>query len=477
MSADNTLTGSPPGPPLLPHASPQGGAVLMIPLMLVLFVTNLDQTSVAVALPSIAADLHGTADASWVVTAYLLTGAVTTLIFGKLGDMFGRKRVLQIALAAFVLGSLLCAVADSITALVLFRALQGVGGLTSLVLTITGDLVPARQRATYQAATVAVSMVALVAGPLLGGAFSQGLSWRWIFYVNLPIGVVAFLSIGALLHLPHRRSTAQPDIAGALAVTVFTTAALLATTWGGHTHPWSSPPVLGLMALSLIALAVYLAVERRAAAPITPLHLFRSGAFSLAAVQYLIATLVLFAAMLYVPMFLQSVQNRSAVVAGMFVVPLLVGLVAVTLITGPLITRSGRYKPYPVAGAAFAAAAMYCLGQADRNTSDLALLLPLMAAGAGLGLVMQVCLLAGQNAVDHRDLGAATSTLVFFRSMGGAFGAAVFGAVLSARLADVPAAAGDHSQAFQLVFLLTVPCLLLSFALALLMEEKPLAER
>ncbi|GGT46243.1 MDR family MFS transporter [Streptomyces purpureus] len=471
MSADDTLTSTPPSP------TRQGTTVLMIPLMLVLFVTNLDQTSVAVALPSIGADLRATAGVSWVVTAYLLTSAVTTLIFGKLGDMYGRKRMLQIGIAAFLLGSLLCSVANSLTMLVLSRALQGVGGLTSLVMAITGDLVPARRRATYQAATVAVSLLALIAGPLLGGVFAQGLSWRWIFYINLPIGVVALLAIGALLHLPDRSTEERVDLPGALAVTVFTTAVLLVTTWGGHAHPWSSPLILGLTTLSVIALAGYLRIESRATAPITPLHLFRSGAFTSASVQYLIATLVLFVAMLYVPMFLQSAQHKSAVTAGLFIIPLLAGLVVATMISGPLITKTGRYKPYPVIGATLAGAAMFCVSRADQHTSPLALIVPLALAGAGLGLVIQVCLLAGQNAVDSRHLGAATSTLIFFRSMGGAFGSALFGALLTARLPHGSPTPDDSSHAFQQVFLWTVPCMAVALALALLAREKPLAER
>jgi EmrB/QacA subfamily drug resistance transporter len=463
-----------------PPARPQARILLlMVPLMLVLFISNLDQTIVATALPTIGRDLHGESSASWVVTAYLLTSAVTTLIFGKLGDMYGRKKIFQFSIGLFLVGSLLSGLAGNMAVLILFRALQGIGGggLNSLVQAIMGDLVPARQRSKYQAVTGMVATLALIAGPLLGGAFSQGLSWRWIFYINLPIGLVAFFTVAARLHLP--RPTARRgriDFSGGVLVTIFTTAVMLFTTWGGTTRPWSSPAILGLIALSGVSLAVYLLVERRAAEPITPPRLFRSSVFNLASVQFFIAALVLFVAMLYVPEFLQTVQHRSAFVSGLYVIPLLVGLVAAALISGPFITKTGRYKIYPVIGAVLTGVSMGFISRADQSTGSLALIAPLVVAGAGIGFFVQVSLLAGQNAAPYKDLGVATGALNFFKSIGGALGAALFGALLTAGLGHGTADQARTVHAFQTVFFWTIPFMGAALVASLAMKEKPLSE-
>jgi MFS family permease len=363
------------------------------------------------------------------------------------------------------------------TTLILFRALQGVGGggLNSLVMAITGDLVPARQRSKYQAVTGMVATLALIAGPLLGGVFSDDLSWRWIFYLNLPIGVAAFLTVGAKLHLPRPTSTGRIDYLGGLLAAVFTTAVMLFTNWGGNQHAWSSPIVLGLIALSVVSLAAYLLAERRAAEPITPLHLFRSSVFNLASAQFLLATLVLFVGMLYVPLFMQTVQGKSAFASGLFVIPLLVGLVAAAIISGPVISRTGRYKLYPVIGSLLTGGAMFALSRADQHTGALALIIPLVIAGAGVGFFVQVSLLAGQNAVDYRYLGVATGALNFFKSIGGAFGAALFGAILTAGLGSGTPGLPRTVDAFQTVFFWTVPFMALAFLCSVFMKEKPLS--
>ncbi|GAA0378140.1 MDR family MFS transporter [Streptomyces blastmyceticus] len=446
--------------------------VLLIPLMLSLFMANLDQTIVSTALPSIGKDLHAGTGVSWIASAYLLTGSVSTLLSGKLGDLYGRKRILQLSVTVFLVGSLLSGFAGTLSVLAFSRALQGVGGgaITSLVMAITGDLASPRRRARLQAALGAVAAVALIAGPLCGGAFSDGLSWRWIFFVNLPIGVLALLAVAVKLHLPGPAAVeGRIDLLGAVTVTTFTTAVVLVTTWGGHEHPWSSPVVLGLAALGAVALVCYLVVEHRAAEPITPPHLFRSADFALAAAQFLLASLVLMAAMLYVPMFLQTVQRKSAFTAGLYVIPLLLGLVAAAVLSGLLITRTGRYKAYPVAGAILVAASMAVLGRADEGTGAVALIVPLAVAGIGLGFFVQVCLLVGQYAVGQDHIGTATGVLNFFRSLGGAFGAALFGAILTA---------GTHGSiaAFQAVFSWTIPFMALALALALLIREHPLPD-
>lgn len=458
-----------------PDTLRRGVMLLMVPLMLVLFISNLDQTIVATALPSIGRDLHDASGASWVVTAYLLTSAITTLIFGKLGDMYGRKRIFQFSIAVFLIGSLIAGAAQNMGMLIAFRALQGVGGggLNSLVQAIMGDLVPARQRSKYQAATGLVATLALIAGPLLGGAFAQGLSWRWIFYINLPIGLVAFATVAAKLHLPRpARTSGRIDYAGGLLAAVFTGAVMLFTTWGGTEHAWGSTVILGLIALAVVSLVVYLLVERRAAEPITPLRLFRSSVFDLASLQFFIATLVLFVAMLYVPMFLQEVQHKSAFDAGLYVIPLLVGLVAAAMFSGPVISRTGRYKIYPIVGAVLAGGGMWFLSRADAGTGAWAMIVPLVVAGAGVGFFVQVALLAGQNAAAYRDLGVATGTLNFFKSLGGALGAALFGAILNAGLSH----GGSPLHAFHQVFWWTVPFMAVALVAALVMKEKSLSD-
>ncbi|MBB5123226.1 MDR family MFS transporter [Streptomyces eurocidicus] len=451
----------------------------MFPLMLALFLSNLDQTIVAAALPSIGADLRASADISWIVTAYLLTSAVTALVFGKLGDLHGRKKILQFSIVVFLAGSLLSGTANSAPLLALFRALQGIGGggITSLVLAITGDLASPRQRARHQALLGMTAALALVTGPLLGGAFSEGLSWRWIFYVNLPIGITAFAMVTANLHLPRPAHDSGPvDVPGALVATLFTASVMLFMTWGGHAYAWSSGVVLGLIAFSIVSVPLYVYVEHRTAKPITPLHLFRSTVFSLATAQFFLAALVLFAGMLYVPMFIQTVQHKSAFVAGLYDIPLLLGLVAAAAISGPLITRTGRYKLYPVTGSVLVTLSMLALSHADQDTRPLAMIVPLAVAGAGIGFFVQVCLLAGQNAVGYEDLGTATGVLNFFRTLGGAFGAALFGTILAAGLRSPRPTAAESVTAFQAVFFWTTPSMALALVLALVTQEKPLSE-
>jgi len=454
--------------------------LILIPLMLVLFISNLDQTIVATALPTIGRDLHAPAGAPWVATAYLLTSAITTLLFGKLGDMYGRKMIFQVSIAIFLLGSALCGTATSMLALVLFRGLQGIGGggLNSLVQAIIGDVVPARHRARYQAYLGIVATVALIAGPFLGGLFSDEESWRWIFYINLPTGLVALAAVAARLRLPRlpgHPGNGRVDVAGGLLAAVLTTALLLAATWGGTRYGWASAPVLTLLVIGALALGAYLVVERRAAEPITPLHLFRNLTFSIASALFLLATMVLFVAMLYVLLFLQTAQHRSAFTAGLFDIPLLLGLVAATALAGPEISRSGRYKIYPVIGAILTGASMAVLSLAGQHTSAVAIIVPLAVAGAGIGFFVQVALLAGQNAVEHSCLGVATGALNFFKSIGGAIGAALFGSILAGALPARPAAA-DYVPAFATVFRWTIPFMVLALVLALAMPEKPLSE-
>jgi len=462
-------------PPLLTHRAIMA---ILVPLMLVLFISNLDQTIVATALPTIGKELGGTDQISWVASAYLLTSAVTTLLFGKLGDMFGRKRIFLVSIVVFLIGSVLAAASGNMLWLITFRAFQGIGGggLNSLVMAIVGDIVPARQRSRYQAYTGIVATLALIAGPFLGGLFADTVSWRWIFYINIPIGAFAIIMIALRVHLPRRTGPrGRVDVAGGLLAAMVTTTVLLFTTLGGPGHSWDSPLILGLAGVSVAGLAAYILVERRASEPITPLSLFRSGIFTISSIQFGFASLVLFVAMLYVPLFLQTVQGYSAFVAGLFLIPMLLGLVVATAIAGPFITRTGRYKIYPVIGSALAGLSMWAVSLAAQETPAWAIIVPLTLAGAGIGFMIQVALLAGQNAVEHRHLGTATGALNFFKSIGGAFGAAIFGAILTTAMGSHPTPLSTL-HAFQTVFLWSAPFMIASFVLALVMREKPLSE-
>lgn len=451
----------------------------MIPLMLALFISTLDQTIVVTALDGIGASLGNPGAASWIATAYLLTSAVTTLIFGKLGDMYGRKRVFQSAIAIFVAGSFLCATATSMLWLIIFRAFQGVGGgaLSSLVMAIIGDLVPARERARYQATLGIIPAVALVAGPLLGGVIVDRLSWPWIFLINVPIGLVAFFVVALQLHLPRRTSPHRVDLAGGLLAILFTTAFLLVTVFGGARYPWGSWQVIGLALSGFVFLISYVYVESRVAEPITPLRLFSSSVFSISSALFFLSTAILFVGMLFVPLMLQNVFGLSALLAGACIVPLLLGLIGATMVTGSMIARTGRYKIFPVLGALLCGAALFALATVSPQSLIWPIIIALVVMGAGVGLFIQVSLLAGQNAVAHRDLGVATGALNFFKSLGGAAGAAVFGTILAGALPEPdisdPAA---RLAAFHSVFCWALPLTAFALVLALLMKERPLSE-
>jgi EmrB/QacA subfamily drug resistance transporter len=457
-------------------ASERGLLVVLVPLMLVLFIATLDQTIVATAIPGIGRALHDLTSAPWIATAYLLTSAVSTLILGKLGDMYGRKKVFQFSVIVFLAGSLLSGLAGSMPLLIVFRGLQGIGGggLSSLAQAITGDLIPARQRAKYQSYLGIVATLAIIAGPVLGGLFVDDLSWRWIFFINLPIGLIALIVIATRMRLPARHSRRHADLPGGLLATIFTVAALLVTVWGGTRYGWGSGQITGLIAVAVVALAVYLLAERRAAEPITPLHLFRSPVFSISSALFFLSTLVLFAAMLYVPLFMQEVHGYTAFAAGLFLIPLLAGLIGATGVSGALISRSGHYKVFPIVGAVLSGAGM--TGVALSTTAPTWVLgLLLIVVGAGLGFFVQVSVLAGQNAVEYRFLGVATGALNFFKTLGGAFGAAIFGAILTAEL-GAPAGRADLAHSFAVLFGWTVPFMAVALLLALALKEKPLSE-
>lgn len=452
---------------------------IMLPLMLVLFISTLDQTIVATALNAIGTALGDGNAAPWITTAYLLTSAVTTLIFGKFGDMYGRKPVFQWSVAIFVVGSALCAAAHSMLWLILFRAFQGMGGggLSALAMAIIGDMASARERARYQAILGIVPAIALIAGPVLGGFIVDHLSWLWIFLINVPIGVLAFIAIALKLHLPRHNSSHRVDFAGGVFATIFTMAALLTTIIGGRTYAWVSWPILGLAVLAVGALVAYVYVEHHAAEPITPPRLFRDRVFSTASALFFLSTAILFVGMLFVPLMLQTLFGLSAFAAGACIIPLLIGLVGATMTSAGAIVKTGRYKRFPVIGALCCIGALMTLGQCSLHTPLWMILAALTVLGCGVGFFIQVALLAGQNAASPKDLGVATGALNFFKSLGGATGAAVFGAILTAAMPATTMSNPVASlMAFHAVYAWALPLMILALLLALFMEERPLSE-
>ncbi len=405
-------------------------------LMLGMLLAALDQTVVATALPTIVGDLGGLMHLSWVVTAYLLASTATTPLWGKIGDLYGRKAVLLLTIVIFLAGSALCGLARSMTALIAFRAFQGLGagGLMSLAMAVIGDIVSPRERGRYQGYTQAVFTLASVAGPLIGGFFVDHLSWRWVFYVNLPVGLVALAMIGAVLHLPAQRTPHRIDYLGAVLLVAGVCCLLLITVWGGDQYAWSSPQILGLAAAALALIAAFLLQERRAAEPVLPLRLFRNPVFAVVTAVLLLASCALFAAITFLPMFLQIVTGANATHSGLLLLPMMLGITFAAIVSGRVITRTGRYKIFPVLGLALTTLAMYLFSTMDGETSRTTASLYMVVLGLGFGMVTQVLILAVQNAVDRRDLGTATASANFFRSLGGSVGVAVFGAVLASQL-------------------------------------------
>ncbi|MCC0575682.1 MFS transporter [Streptomyces californicus] len=499
------LPGAGPGPDAA-EISPRKIRMVFLGLMLTLLLAALDQMIVATALPKIVGELHGLEKMSWAVTAYLLASTIVLPLYGKLGDLFGRKGVFQFAIIVFIIGSALAGWSRTMDELIAFRALQGIGGggLMIGVQAIIADIVPARERGRYMGLIGAVFGLASVAGPLLGGFFTDHASWRWCFYINVPFGLVTLAVIAVVLKLPRPAARPRLDVLGAALLAVASTCLVLVTSWGGTEYDWTSGTILGLSAGAVASTALFVAAERRAAEPIIPLRLFRDSVFNVTGLVGAVLGVALFGAASYLPTYLQMVDGVSATESGLLMLPMMMGIVGGSIVSGQLITRTGRYRIYPIVGSAVSVVGMALLSLLEADTSVLAYSFYQAVLGIGIGLVMSVLVLAVQNSVRPSDLGTATSANNYFRQIGGSVGAAIFGTLFAGRLSDAlgerlptgaelpdpasitpqivhamePALRDAYIQAYvdamPRIFLYLVPVLVLGLVLAFFLKEKPL---
>ncbi|MDI3418407.1 MDR family MFS transporter [Streptomyces luteolus] len=410
--------------------------VVLLALMIAMLLAMLDNMIIGTAMPTIVGDLGGLEHLSWVVTAYTLATAASTPIWGKLGDMYGRKGTFLTSIVIFLIGSALSGMAQDMDQLIGFRAVQGLGagGLMVGVMAIIGDLIPPRERGRYQGMMAGVMALAMIGGPLVGGTITDNWGWRWSFYINLPLGVIALAMVTIVLHLPKKRSQARIDYLGAALLTIGITAIVLVTTWGGTEYAWGSAMIVGLSVLGVVALGTFLYSQTRAADPIMPLHIFRSRNFTLMSVIGFITGFVMFGAVLFLPLYQQSVQGASATNSGLLL-PMLLSMMVVSLIAGRVTTNSGKYKIFPIAGGALMVTGLFLLAQMDTGTSRLTSGIYMAVLGAGMGFLMQITMLVAQNSVEMKDMGVASSSTTLFRTLGSSFGVAVMGALFNNRVA------------------------------------------
>jgi EmrB/QacA subfamily drug resistance transporter len=428
------------GPPPASSNGVRREVLVVLPgLMLALIVAMLDQTVVTTALPRIVGDLGGITHLSWVVTAYILASTITTPLYGKLGDQYGRKRWLMTAIVVFLVGSALAGLSTSMGELIAFRAVQGLGAGGLMVGTIAtiGDLVSPRERGRYMGYMMAAMMLAMVAGPLVGGYLTDALSWRWIFYINMPVGGAALLYLWFTLHLPKRRTEHRIDYLGAAILAIAATSIVLVTTWGGSEYGWTSPAIIGLIALAVVSAGTFIYVESRAAEPVLPLHVFRNRNFDVASSMSFLLGLAMLGALTFLPLYQQTVQHLSATGSGLMLIPMMIGMTVTSLIGGQIMSRTGRYRAMPIIGGAIMSLGMFLLHGLNVNTSRLHSAILYVILGVGMGFLMQITSVIVQNSVQQRDIGVASSSRAFFQSIGGSIGVSIFGAIFARRLTEV----------------------------------------
>ncbi len=493
------------------EAPPTGRSlrIVMAALMLCLFLAALDQTIVATALPTIVGDLGGLDQISWVVTAYLLSSTVSVPLFGKISDLYGRKLMLQVTIAIFLLGSVLAGFAQSMPQLIVARGVQGVGGggIMAMTFTILGDILSPRERGKYVGYFTGVFASASVIGPLVGGFFVDHVSWRWVFLINLPLGAIAMAVAARYLHIRKTVRQHSIDVLGALLLTVSVTSVLLASSWGGREYAWGSPQIVGLFVIGVVLAGAFVLQERRAEEPILPLRLFRDRVFTVCVTLSALLGSVMIGASTFLPLFLQVVTGASATSSGLLLIPMMAGVVVGSNVCGRLVHRTGRYKPYPIIGIALALIGLVLLSMIEVTTTRLFISVGMGIVGIGIGSSMPIMTIAVQNTAPAADMGAATSSVNFFRTLGSALGVAVFGTVMSARLDDTlqrllpgtslatddsllsspeairalpaeqyAAVAEGIASGVGMVFLVALPMVVIAFALAWLLKEVPLRD-
>ena len=490
--------------------APREVLIVLPGLLLAILLAMLDNLIVSTALPRIVGDLGGVAHLSWVVTAYILASLVVTPFYGKLGDMYGRKKFFVVAIVIFLAGSALSGLSQSMAELIMFRAIQGLGagGLMVGAMATLGDIVAPRERGKYMSYMMVVMMLATIGGPLLGGFITENFSWRWIFYINLPVGGAALVYIISTLHLPAKRVNHRLDYLGGGLLAVAAISLVLLATWGGTEYPWGSAQIIGLAVLAVAAAAAFCMVELRVVEPILPLHVFKNRNFSLTMALTFLTGLAMFGALTFLPLYQQTVQGASPTLSGLMLTPMMLGVTVTSIVAGQVTTRTGRYKIFPILGGAIMGAGMYLLTGLGISTTKTTLAIYYVVLGLGMGFLMQMVSLIAQNSVQQKDMGVASSARMFFQQIGGSLGVAAFGAVFARRLTESLAAAagsGVHisasggqldpatvdslpaqvkhdvffaiAHAIQGVFIWALPAAVVIFVLAWFIKEVPLRGR